>query len=85
MHGGFIAINALIPNPIKSSIRKAIRDHIRGKDSATATSVANAGPSIKAVDPAPTTKKIVGMEKEIRDMSKYFLNFLITIKVSLRN
>ena len=31
MHGAFIALKALIPNPIKASIRKAIRDQLNGR------------------------------------------------------
>lgn len=30
VHGSFIALNSLIPNPIKSSIRKSIRDYVSG-------------------------------------------------------
>jgi hypothetical protein len=37
VHGGFIALKSLIPNPIKASIRKSLRDHKNGKGTDNST------------------------------------------------
>ena len=69
VHGAFIALKALIPNPIKASIRKAIRDQLngRGTDSATVNQDV-AMKSMKAVNSDGTQSKIDSLRQNIDKM-----------------
>lgn len=67
VHGGFLAINSLIPNPIKASIRAKIRARIAGKESDE--SVGDTEKSKLATDHEPTNIEIRTTEKEIRDLA----------------
>jgi hypothetical protein len=77
VHGAFIALKSLIPNPIKASIRKAIRDHLNGKGT-EATSV-DVKKAMKAVDPTESYNKINSLQQNINTLCKNFvqINFLI--------
>ncbi len=68
VHGGFIALKSLIPNPIKASIRKAIRDHLNGKG--TESSSADPTKSIKAVETNETENKINSLQQNINNLCK---------------
>lgn len=69
VHGAFIALKSLIPNPVKASIRKAIRDHLNGKG--TEDSGADPSKSMKAVDPSETVSKINSLQQNINNLCKY--------------
>ena len=58
----------MIPNPIKASIRKAIRDHLGGQSSNE--EVADTKQSAKAVESDPTNKNIRQQEDKIRKMNR---------------
>ena len=68
VHGAFLGLNSLIPNPIKASIRKAVRDHIGGKSSEE--SVADTSKSAKAVDFDRTNVDIRKQEGKIRKIDE---------------
>mmetsp|Transcript_19806 Transcript_19806/g.20625 ORF Transcript_19806/g.20625 Transcript_19806/m.20625 type:complete len:216 (-) Transcript_19806:28-675(-) len=68
VHGAFLGLNSLIPNPIKSSIRKAIRDHIGGKSSNE--SISDPSNSMKAVDFDRTNIDIRTQMEKIRKVDE---------------
>lgn len=68
VHGAFLGLNSLIPNPIKASIRKAIRDHIGGKESDEKISDPSA--SEKALETDKTNTDIRKQEEVIRKIDE---------------
>lgn len=68
VHGSFIAVKSLIPNPIKAAIRKALRDHLNGKGSSA--SAGNPAKAMKAVDPSETVSKINSLQQNIVKLCK---------------
>ena len=68
VHGAFLGLNSLIPNPIKASIRKTIRDHINGGSSDD--SPADTKKSAKAVDSEKNSQDIRKQESKIREMDQ---------------
>ncbi len=68
VHGGFIALKSLIPNPIKASIRKSLRDHINGKG--TDKLSADSAKSVRAVATGETVKKINSLRNSINNLCK---------------
>ena len=74
VHGAFIALNSLIPNPIKSSIRKAIRDKLKG-GSTSYGEVADPTKAEEAVKVAETNGEIQGLEKKINNLRQGNLHF----------
>lgn len=68
VHGGFIALKSLIPNPIKASIRKSLRDHINGKG--TDKLSADSARSVRAVATGETLKKINSLRNSINNLCK---------------
>jgi hypothetical protein len=73
VHGAFIGLNSLIPNPIKSSIRKSIRDYLSGQGTRDIpnTDVANA---INILDPSNYKAQINKLNANI---SKLGINLLL--------
>lgn len=68
VHGAFLGLNSLIPNPIKASIRKAIRDHIGGKESDEKISDPSA--SEKVLETDKTNTDIRKQEEVIRKIDE---------------
>ena len=68
VHGAFLGINSLIPNPIKASIRKAIRDHIGGKKSDE--KIVDISKSQNAVKTDPTNNDIRKQQEKIRKIDE---------------
>lgn len=68
VHGAFLGLNSLIPNPIKASIRKAIRDHIGGKSSEE--QIADPSKSISAVETDKTKTDIRKQQDKIRKIDE---------------
>lgn len=68
VHGAFLGLNSLIPNPIKASIRKAIRDHIGGKSSDEA--IADTTKAANAVNTDITNTDIREQESKIRQINQ---------------
>jgi hypothetical protein len=66
VHGAFIAIKSLIPNPIKAAIRKALRDHLNGKG--TQSGAGDPSKSMKAVDSNETVSKINSIQQNINKL-----------------
>ena len=70
VHGAFKALNALIPNPIKASIRQQMKDNLSGnKSSNTQISTEKAQ---KAVNNDPTNNDIRDQEAKIRSIDSRF-------------
>jgi len=71
VHGGFIALNALIPNPIKSSIRKTIRDYVTGsgKKGLQDTDTSKA---VKILDPTSNLLQASNLKSTISRLCKLF-------------
>ncbi len=70
VHGAFKALNALIPNPIKASIRQEMKDNLSGnKSSNTKLSTDKAQ---KAVNNDPTNNDIREQEAKIRSIDSRF-------------
>ena len=70
VQGGFIALKSLIPNPIKASLRKAIRNHLNGKG--TEDSAINSAKSMKAVEINDIVNKIDSLKQNISNMCKTY-------------
>jgi hypothetical protein len=68
VHGAYIALKSLIPNPIKASIRKSLRDHINGKGTDKLT--ADSTRSVKAVETRETENKINSLRENINNLCK---------------
>ena len=61
-------MNSLIPNPIKSSIRKAIRDKLKGGASESGGGSPDISKAQNAVKVKNTNKEIQGLEKKINSL-----------------
>ncbi len=73
VHSGFIALNALIPNPIKASIRKSLRDFIGGRGTApTVTDVSNA---VRILDPSSNIQQANNLKSQIAKLCIIFIDF----------
>lgn len=68
VHGAFLGLNSLIPNPIKASIRKAIRDHIGGKSSDE--QISDPSKAMKAVETDKTNTDIRKQQEKIRKIDE---------------
>ena len=68
VHGAFIALNSLIPNPIKSSIWKAIRDKLKGGASESGGGNPDISKGQNSVKVKNTNKEIQGLEKKINGL-----------------
>jgi hypothetical protein len=71
VHGGFIALNALIPNPIKSSIRKTIRDYVSGTG-AKGIKDTDTSKAVKILDPTSNLQQASKIKSNISKLCIYF-------------
>lgn len=69
VHGGFIVLQSLIPNPIKASIRKGIRDQIKGKGISN-TSI-DSSKSENSLKTEKVENEINSLTKNIRALSSF--------------
>ena len=69
VHGGFIALQSLIPNPIKASIRKGIRDQIKGKGISN-TNI-DSSKSENALKTEKVENEMNNLTKNIRSLSSF--------------
>lgn len=69
VHGGFLSLHTLIPNPIKASIRKAIRDQLNGKQISTLS--VDSSKSENAVKTERTESQINKIKENIKKLSSF--------------
>jgi hypothetical protein len=67
VHGGFIALNSLIPNPIKSSIRKSIRDYVSGGGTQDNQAV-DVGKAVNILDPSNYKQQAFQLQNKINQL-----------------
>ena len=67
VHGSFLALNSLIPNPIKSQIRSMIRTTLNGQGGSGGGGI-DSKKSEDAVKTDSTDKEIDKLNKEIGDL-----------------
>ncbi len=83
VHGAFLGLNSLIPNPIKASIRKAIRDHIGGKSSDE--EISDPSKAMKAVDTDKTNTDIRNQQQKIRKIDEPKFKQLLIKNTRIKN
>jgi len=75
VHGAFIALNSLIPNPIKSSIRKSIRDYVSGGGTEDNQAI-DAAKAINILDPSNYKQQAFQLQNKINQLGNIFIFIL---------
>lgn len=69
VHGGFIVLQSLIPNPIKASIRKGIREQIKGKE--ISNTIIDSSRSENSLKTEKVENEINSLTKNIQSLSSF--------------
>ncbi len=84
VHGAFIGLNSLIPNPIKSSIRKMIRNHVTGQGTKDIPNT-DVGEAIKILDPSNYKQQALKLQEKINKLGKNQIFSYFLVKFKQRN